>query len=191
MNRLYSKILTAWNILKFRRAGVKFGPRLRVSGHVGLENKGECTLGEHFVCTSGTMANAMGRNMRSFIKVAPGARLTIGDNVGMSSATLRCAKSITIGNNVKIGALVIITDTDAHSLDYRLRRDPGTDAPNAKTRPIVIEDDAFIGTCSIICKGVTVGARSIVGAGSVVTHSIPADEVWAGNPAQFIKKLKQ
>lgn len=169
---------------------MKFGSRLRVSGLVGLVIKGECTIGEHFVCTSGTMANAMGRNMRSFIKVAPGAKLSIGNETGMSSATIWCSKSITIGNHVKIGALTIITDTDAHSLDYKLRRDPATDAANAKSRALVIEDDAFIGAGSIICKGVTIGARSIIGAGSVVTHSIPADEIWAGNPAQFIKKIQ-
>lgn len=188
MKKIYIKILTAWNILKFRRAGIKFGARLRVSGHVGLDVRGKCDIGEHFVCTSGTMSNAMGRNVRSFIRVAPKATLTIGNEVGISSATLRCSNSITIGNHVKIGALTIITDTDAHSLDFRLRRDVATDAVNAKTRPIVIGDDVFIGVGTIICKGVTIGPRSVIGAGSVVTHSVPADEIWAGNPAQFIRK---
>lgn len=188
---LFGKITTAWNILKFRRAGVRFGHRLRVSGRVGLYNRGRISIGDGFVCTSGTMANAMGRNMRSFIKVVEGAELSIGDNTGMSSATIRCAERITIGSNVKIGALVIITDTDAHSLDYVQRRSPETDAPNARTRPIEIGDDVFIGVGSIICKGVHIGPRSIIGAGSVVTRSVPADEVWAGNPACFVKSLKQ
>ena len=52
-----------------------------------------------------------------------------------------------------------------------------------------IGEDVFIGAHSIILKGVTIGARSIVGAGSVVTKDIPADEVWAGNPAKCIRKL--
>lgn len=190
MNRLFSKLLTAWNIFKFRMHRVSFGSRLRVSGHVGLINRGTCIIGNHFVCTSGTMANTMGRNMRSYIYVASGAKLQIGDETGMSSATIRCNVNIVIGSNVKIGALTIITDTDAHSLDYKLRRDPTTDAANAKSRPIVIEDDVFIGVGSIISKGVTIGARSIVSAGSVVTHSIPPDEIWAGNPAKFIRKFK-
>ena len=51
-----------------------------------------------------------------------------------------------------------------------------------------IKKNAFIGTGTIITKPVTIGERSIVGAGSVVTKNIPDDEVWAGNPAKFIRK---
>ena len=186
---IFLKISTVLNIIKFKNLDIRFGKKLRVSGPIGIINEGDCKIGDYFICTSGTMVNAMGRNMRSFIKVAPSAKLSIGDNVGISSSCIRCANSISIGNNVKIGALSIITDTDAHSLDYTLRRNPSTDSQNAKSSPILIEDDVFIGACSIICKGVTIGARSIIGAGSVVTKSIPSDEVWAGNPARFIRVL--
>ena len=51
-----------------------------------------------------------------------------------------------------------------------------------------IKKNAFIGTGTIITKPVTIGERSIVGAGSIVTKNIPDDEVWAGNPARFIRK---
>lgn len=183
------KLYVLYNIIKFRLSRIYFKSRLRVYGHVGLVNKGSCSIGDHFVCTSGTMCNAMGRNIRSFIRVNPDASLEIGNEVGMSSAVIWCSNSITIGDYVKIGALVIITDTDAHSLDWSLRRSPSTDALNAKSKPIVIGNDVFIGVGSIICKGVTIGDRSIIGAGSVVTHSIPSDEVWAGNPARFIRSL--
>lgn len=54
---------------------------------------------------------------------------------------------------------------------------------------MVIEDNVFIGARCIILKGVTIGENSIVGAGSVVTKSIPANEIWAGNPAKFIRKI--
>lgn len=187
---LLLKATTALNILKFKANGIKFGNKLRVSGQIGICNKGDCRIGDHFICTSGTMANAMGRNMRSYIKTESSANLLIGNNVGISSSCLWCAKFISIGNNVKIGALTIITDTDSHSLDYKLRRDYTTDTKNAKTSPVIIEDDVFIGTSSIICKGVTIGARSIIGAGSVVTRSIPSDEIWAGNPARFVRSIK-
>ena len=56
--------------------------------------------------------------------------------------------------------------------------------------PVVIKDGAFIGAHTIVLKGVTIGERSIVGAGSVVTRSIPDYEIWAGNPAKFIKKVE-
>lgn len=55
--------------------------------------------------------------------------------------------------------------------------------------PVVIEDNVFIGARSIILKGVTIGENSIVGAGSVVTRSIPSNQIWGGNPAKFIRNL--
>ena len=61
---------------------------------------------------------------------------------------------------------------------------------NFFTAPIVIGNDVFVGANSIILKGVTIGDRAIIGAGSIVTKDIPKDEVWAGNPAKFIRKIK-
>ena len=55
--------------------------------------------------------------------------------------------------------------------------------------PIIVGDDVFVGANSIILKGVIIGARVIIGAGSVVTKNIPSDEIWAGNPAKFIRKV--
>ena len=81
----------------------------------------------------------------------------------------------------------MVTDTDAHPMDYMARR---TSNEGTKSAQIVIEDDVWVGAYSIILKGVTIGARSIIGAGSVVTKSIPADCVAAGNPCKVIKSLK-
>lgn len=80
-------------------------------------------------------------------------------------------------------------DTDFHSICYEERiqkPDPGI-----KSKPILIKEGAFIGAHSIVLKGVTVGRHSVIGAGSVVTKDIPDNEVWAGNPAHFIKKLEK
>lgn len=52
---------------------------------------------------------------------------------------------------------------------------------------IIIKKNAYIGCNTVICKPVTIGENAIVGAGSIVTKDIPANEVWAGNPARFIK----
>lgn len=177
-----------WNILKFKRAGVIFGSGLRVRGRIGIINRGNCIIGKNFVFSSGNMSNAMARNIRGFIKTDKEANLVIGNDVMMSSVVLRCAKGITIEDGVTVGALTIITDTDAHPLDPNLRGN-GRDGELARKKEIHIKRKAFIGTSCIICKGVTVGENSIVGAGSVVTKSIPDNEIWAGNPARFIKKL--
>lgn len=62
------------------------------------------------------------------------------------------------------------------------------DSRYARSAPIVIEDDVLIGTGCIVLKGVTIGARSVIGAGSVVTRSIPEDSIAAGNPCKVIQK---
>lgn len=78
-----------------------------------------------------------------------------------------------------------IYDTDFHWLDFEKRiRETG-----GKTSPVTIKDGAFIGGSCIILKGVTIGEKSVIGAGSVVTKSVPDGEMWAGNPAKFIRKL--
>ena len=80
-------------------------------------------------------------------------------------------------------------------MDYRIRASKelidkiSKDALTAKTSPIVIEDDVLIGMRCIILKGVTVGARSVIGSGSIVTKSIPSDCIAAGNPCKVIRLL--
>lgn len=80
----------------------------------------------------------------------------------------------------------MIFDTDFHPLDALKRR---IGFEGMKSKPVTIEDDAFIGAHCVICKGVTIGSRSIVAAGSVVVKDIPRNEIWGGNPARFIRKI--
>lgn len=120
--------------------------------------------------------------------MARGAVLKIGDHVGISQSAIVCQKEITIGNNVKIGGGVKIYDTDFHSLDALLRTSK-EDFLHRKKVPVIIRDNAFIGAFSIILKGITIGKNSIIGAGSVVTHSVPDNQIWAGNPAKFIRNI--
>ena len=120
------------------------------------------------------------------IWVKEGASLVIGDCSGLSGSLIFASKSITIGKNVKIGGGTKIFDTDFHPLNYEVRRASNEGTLSA---PIIIDDDVFIGTSCLILKGVHIGTRSIVAAGSVVTKSIPADEIWGGNPAKYIRKI--
>ena len=85
----------------------------------------------------------------------------------------------------------MIYDTDFHSLNSAVRSKLDEDTSRAQTRPVIIEEHAFIGAHSVILKGVTIGRYSIVGAASVVTKSIPPNEIWAGNPAKFIRKIDE
>ena len=89
-------------------------------------------------------------------------------------------------DNVAIGAGCLITDSDHHSLVYNLR----INGDIGKSAPIILKEGAFIGAGCIILKGVTIGKHSVLGAGSVITKSIPDGELWAGNPAKFVKKVE-
>ena len=156
--------------------------------YVMVARGGKISIGKNFAMNNGIKGNPIGCYERCTFFVDRGALLTIGDNVGMSQAALICHKSITIGNNVKIGGGVCIYDTDFHSLDPVVRRSR-EDLKNRAEKPVVIGNDVFIGAKSIILKGVTIGENSVIGAGSVVTKSVPANQRWAGNPAKFIRSI--
>jgi acetyltransferase-like isoleucine patch superfamily enzyme len=98
------------------------------------------------------------------------------------------AQSIRIGKHCLLAGGVSVRDLDGHPLDADERR-AGRPAPRDGVRPVVIEDDAWIGARAMILKGVTVGARSVVGAGAVVSRDVPPDCVVAGNPARVVKQL--
>lgn len=119
--------------------------------------------------------------------LAPGSFIHIGDDVGISGATICARMGITIGNRVLIGANVSIIDNDMHPLESEGRR---YRQDGIQAAPIVIEDDTFIGAEAIILKGVTVGRGSVVGAGSVVVSDVPPYSIVAGNPARVIKSLR-
>lgn len=182
--KLYPRI----NRMILKAHGVVFGKNLQIPGKVSWLIGGKLKIGDNFYLSSRNSVNPIASNLQADVYVEPGAALTIGNNVGMSSTRLWIHESAKIGNNVKIGGCVLITDTDAHPMDYMARRSSNE---GTKSAPVVIEDDVWIGAHCIILKGVTIGARSVIGAGSVVTKSIPADCVAAGNPCRVIKSLNQ
>lgn len=89
---------------------------------------------------------------------------------------------VSIGDNTLFGPAVQIY-TATHPMDAELRRS------RELGRPVSIGSDAWIGGGAILCPGVTLGDRCVIGAGSVVTRSIPADVFAAGNPCRVIRSL--
>lgn len=194
--RFYSIFYKYFNRFLFWINGVKFGKNMQVFNHVYLfKHPGsEIIIGDNLLFTSGGAFNPLCRNIRGCIYAPAGSVIQIGNNVGISSACIRAKERIVIGNRVNIGGDCILMDTDAHNLDYRIRnsgkkdeRGRDIDGLTATSAPIVIEDDVLIGARCIILKGVTVGARSVIGSGSIVTRSIPADCIAAGNPCKVIR----
>ncbi|RMG25009.1 MAG: acyltransferase, partial [Methanobacteriota archaeon] len=107
--------------------------------------------------------------------------LSIGEMTFINkNSVIACMESITIGNNVLIADHVSIFDHD-HGLVNR---------SEYRTKPVLIEDNVWLGSHSVVLKGVRIGKGSIVAAGSVVTKSIPPNEIWGGVPARFMKKIE-
>ena len=108
-----------------------------------------------------------------------GGVLELGSGFCNSDTKIRCKQSIKIGNNVMVSHDVTIIDTDAHCMSYK---------DYEMTKPIVIEDNVWIGMKATILKGVTIGTGSMIGAGAVVTKSVPPYCLAVGVPAKVIKE---
>lgn len=170
--------------MKVRR--VRKGENLTTYGTLFIRGRGKISIGKNVTITSCREMNPIGGDVKTILFAKKNGEISIGDGTGISNAAIIAEESVKIGNNVLIGGGCKLYDNDFHSLDYAqrfMKPDIGV-----KHAPITVKDGAFIGAHSIILKGVTIGERSIVGAGSVVTKSIPDGEIWAGNPARFIRK---
>lgn len=171
--------------LKYKR--VKYGNNININGRLYIHGaKAAIVIGDNVTINSDESINPTSGVAHTHLVAGRGAKITIGNNVGMSQVSITAYKDVTIEDNVLLGSGVKIWDTDFHPINYdsRIADNPGN------SLPVHICEGAFIGACAIILKGVTVGKHSIVGAGSVVTKDIPDNEVWAGNPAKFIKKIE-
>lgn len=125
-----------------------------------------------------------GLDIRPPIMIEYGERVSIGTNVFINNDFMVIGSGrITIGDRVLIGPGARLY-TPNHPMDAELRRE-GWEIG----LPITIEDDAWLGGSVVICPGVTIGARSVVGAGAVVTRDVPPDVVVGGNPARVIRAL--
>lgn len=110
-------------------------------------------------------------------------RITIGDYVLISPGThIVASESISIGSNTMFASGCYVSDSDWHDTYDRTRE-------LDKHAPIVIGENTWFGVRAIVCKGVTVGDNSIIGAGSVVTKDIPPNCIAAGNPAHVVRQL--
>ena len=113
---------------------------------------------------------------------SPKGSISIG-NYAMICPGVRIgsAEKITIGNNCMFANNSYITDADWHGIYNRIII--------GNTAPVSLADNVWIGDSAIVCKGVTIGENSIIGAGSVVVGDIPPNCIAAGNPAKIIKHL--
>lgn len=191
-NKIRRFVSKQFNNILLSFYGVERGADCCIHGRLGLRiaPKSKIMMGDNCYISSGIFMNPLCASDKGFLCVEKGAILIIGNNCAMSSPRIWARQEITIGNHVMLGGNVTIVDSDCHSLNHVHRRDNIVDNKNAKCAPVHIEDDVFVGMNVIILKGVTIGARSVIGAGSVLVTNIPADCIAAGNPAKVIKRLK-
>ena len=144
----------------------------------------------------GTFRDAKSKFARLFSRIGAGTVVTppfrcefgkyikIGANSFINfGVTVLDGATVTIGDNVLIGPNAQLY-TSAHSTDYQSRRHWQTFC-----KPIVLEDDVWVGGNVVINQGVTIGARSIVATSSVVNHDVPPDCLVGGVPGKVIKRL--
>lgn len=130
--------------------------------------------------------------------VGPEGRVEIGDYCYFTNAVLLCELEVRIGRYVMIGWNATIADSDfhpiapAHRIADAVACSPlgtGTPRPEIVRRPVVIEDDVWIGPNAAILKGVRIGAGAVVEAGAVVTADVPARARVLGNPARVVGEV--
>ena len=148
----------------------------------------QMNIGENCTIKSSFLSNLVGLSQRTIIVTrTEEAKINIGDNVGISGATIYARKGISIGDNTLIGGNVKIFDNDFQPIEIEARNKDDKDA--IRTREVIIGKDCFIGCNTIILKGTQIGDGSVVGAGSVVCGDFSSGVVIAGNPAKIIKKI--
>jgi acetyltransferase-like isoleucine patch superfamily enzyme len=148
---------------------VKLGKNVRVHAFVNIYG---CSIGDN-------------TKIGAFVEIQKGVK--IGKNCKISSHTFIC-EGVTIQDNVFIG----------HNVTFINDKYPKATNPegNLQTEddwsvvPTMIEESASVGSSVTIFCGVTIGAGALIGAGSLVTRHIPPYEIWAGSPAQFLKKVE-
>ena len=187
-----------WFKILMKVTKVKYGKDLLLKGCPVSFNKSgaSLTIGNNVTVKSSFLSNLVGLYSRTIIVTrAPGAEIVIGDNVGISGATIYARSKIEIGENTCIGGNAKILDNDFHPIEVesrnRLLHSPdGGNSDLIPAKPIKIGKNCFIGCNSIILKGTVLGNGCVVGAGAVVSGKFEDNCVIAGNPARVIKKLK-
>ena len=173
---LHTKLIFALNGIKSKKIKAYGVP------YVNISREGSVHIGDNFYIRTGTSRSEVG-STGSRIIVRGKGKLKIGNNVGMTNTTIFVDESITIGDNVMIGGGVQIFDTNFHSVDPSIRTSGKEVHSDIKTAPVNIGNNVFIGTNSIICKGVFIGENAMIAAGSVVIKNVGANEKHGGNPA--------
>ena len=132
---------------------------------------GKIVIGSNALINSSERSNPLAVDHPTSFLTYKDSRIQIGDNCSFSGTIIVAHNSIKIGDNTMIGANSKIYDTDFHPMDYKMRESHPT--KHAKTRPIIIGSNVFIGCHVHILKGVTIHDNAVVPAGTFVRRDFP------------------
>jgi len=171
-----------WYEPLFRSRCVSVGERLRMELLPYITGDGPMVLGDRVRLSGKPSITFSGHGSEQ-------GTLTVGNDTFIGhGCAFKVSASITIGDHCLIAGGVEMATHDGHPLAAADRL-ANSAIPEKSVRPIRIGNQVWIGGGAVILKGVTIGDRSIVGARAVVTKSVPADVVVAGNPAVIVKRL--
>jgi acetyltransferase-like isoleucine patch superfamily enzyme len=189
----------AYGAYRARRSGASFGGHAEMAGRICFRVRGTATFGrDAFIeahlgafhvhvgrgctLTAGDGFRSNGHAGATTIQVRDGGQLIMGDRVGIAyGVTIECWHEIRIGDRVRLAPGVYVIDDNRHELE------PGAVMYKG---PVIIGENAWLGRGVTVLPGVSIGARSVVTAHSVVTQDIPADVLAGGAPAKVIRKLE-
>jgi maltose O-acetyltransferase len=154
-----------------------FGKNLRIRGQLIIKGPGKVIIGDN------VLIEGRGHRVTPFTH-SPDAIIQIGANSFINGTRFGCCRNIRIGEFAILGDARIM-DTDFHSI----WPNRWSSEAEVATRPIIIEDNVWIGGGAAVLKGVHIGSNSVVGFGSIVISNVPSDCIVAGNPARVIKRL--
>ena len=168
-----------WAVLRahwYLRTANQVGRKVRIWGRPSIQNQGTLLVGERvrFVSTIATSEFVTG----------PDGTLEIGAGVFINyGCSIAATQLVRIGARCNIGTYVIMMDNDFHHVEPERRNE------TPESAPIILEENVWLGARVIVLRGVTIGADSVIGAGSVVTRDIPPRSVAAGMPAKVIRQI--
>lgn len=181
---LFANMRTPFRVLIYRQARLSIAGPLSGRGRLAI---GKCWPGQ--VSRGTEVAVRPGGAMRVDgifalhrgveIRVGKGGRLTLGSGYLADDVRIDCHDAVTIGHRVAIAARTVIMDTDHHDLT----------GARARTAPVVIGDDVWIGMGATILKGVTIGSGAVIAAGSIVVRDVAPGMLVAGSPARDIRTV--
>lgn len=179
-------------IVLILNSSISYGKKIKVKGwpYIHIKNKSKLIIGDNVTLNSSNYGYHI--NMFKPVKIlidGHNAEVTIGSNSRIHGSCIHAISKISIGEYCLIAANCNIMDSNGH--ESLMEKPEDRLLTIDKPKPIIIENNVWIGANCIILKGVTIGQGAIIAAGSVVTKDVPKYSIVGGNPARLIKTFKE